>query len=90
MTHLSAYELTIAEGTPFASLTKSQFPNDELLSDYEEVVLKTLLKAGFHRYEVSNYARKGMESIHNQAYWQMKPYLGLGPSAHSFDGTYRF
>ncbi len=90
ISHISAYELTIAAGTAFASLPENSFPDDDRLADYEETVLKILSKAGFSRYEVSNYARVGAECRHNLAYWHMKPYLGLGPSAHSFDGSYRF
>jgi len=89
ITHISAYELTIAEATPFALLPSNSFPEDELLADYEEVVLERLTGAGFKRYEVSNYA-KGSMCEHNNAYWKMRPYLGLGPSAHSFDGSHRF
>ncbi len=90
VTHISAYELTIAEDTPFAQIPTEMFPDDEILADYEEVVLETLSEAGFIRYEVSNYARLGHECVHNQIYWNMSPYLGIGPSAHSFDGLQRF
>lgn len=88
--HISAYELTVAENTPFAALDISSFPDDELLADYEESVLAILSRAGFSRYEVSNYAKPGFECRHNLNYWQMNPYLGFGPSAHSYDGKYRF
>lgn len=88
--HLSCYELTIAEGTPFATLASSSFPDDERLADYEYAVLREMEHRGFRRYEVSNYAKRGYECRHNITYWEMKPYLGLGPSAHSFDGVYRF
>lgn len=88
--HLSCYELTIAQGTPFASLDSTSFPDDERLADYEYAVLQEMELRGFQRYEVSNYAKPGFECRHNISYWEMKPYLGLGPSAHSFDGTYRF
>ncbi len=90
VTHISAYELTIAEDTPFADLPPVLFPDDEILADYEEAVLSLLTESGFTRYEVSNYAKPGHECLHNQIYWQMKPYLGIGPSAHSFDGSRRF
>jgi oxygen-independent coproporphyrinogen-3 oxidase len=46
-------------------------------------------KSPFAQYEVSNFAMKGWESKHNSAYWDRTPYLGLGPTAHSFDGTHR-
>ncbi len=88
--HISAYELTIAESTPFAFLPDDSFPDDEFLADYEDIVLEKLESAGFERYEVSNYAKNGKVCSHNNAYWSMKPYFGLGPSAHSFDGVHRF
>lgn len=52
-------------------------------------LLNRLEKAGFHRYEISNFARSGFESRHNGAYWRREPYLGLGPGAASFDGKKR-
>lgn len=52
-------------------------------------LLNRLEKAGFHRYEISNFARPGFESRHNSAYWRREPYLGLGPGAASFDGKKR-
>lgn len=88
--HISAYELTIAENTPFAAFDSESFPDDESLADYEELVLSLLSGAGFERYEVSNYAKPGFECRHNGNYWSMRPYLGFGPSAHSYDGQYRF
>lgn len=88
--HISAYELTIADNTPFAELESDSFPDDDFLADYEELVLSILTRSGFNRYEVSNYAKPGHECRHNLNYWKMNPYLGFGPSAHSFDGEYRF
>src|SRR5262249_19455171 len=49
-----------------------------------------LAAAGYHFYEVSNAARPGREAVHNRVYWRLAPYVGLGPSAHSFDGTSRW
>ncbi len=80
VTHLSAYELTIEPGTPFAR--KGETPADEA---FFPLVHETLEGEGFLAYEVSNFAREpGRRSPHNQKYWQRAPYTGVGPSAHSF------
>lgn len=89
--HISAYELTIAEGTPLAkNLDNYTLPSDDELVQIHRRVKDLLQETGFAQYEVSNYALPGYESKHNSAYWLRKPYLGLGPAAHSFDGLYRF
>ncbi len=54
-----------------------------------ELLYRLLGEAGYHHYEVSNFALPGFEAVHNSAYWQRVPYVGLGPAAHSFDGTCR-
>ncbi len=89
--HISAYELTIAEGTPFEKREKElHLPSEEKIETLAEITFQLLKEHGFTRYEVSNYAQKGHESQHNKNYWNLTPYLSLGPSAHSFDGVYRF
>lgn len=89
--HISAYELTVAEGTPLAeNLHRYVLPSDDELVIIHRRVKELLRDTGFIQYEVSNYAKRGFESKHNSAYWLRKPYLGLGPAAHSFDGRYRF
>lgn len=88
VTHLSAYHLTIEEGTKFGKMKK-----EGRLAEVDEEVstaMFSLLAAecasrGFIRYEISNYARDGYFSKHNSSYWKQAPYLGLGPSAHSFN-----
>ncbi|MEM6702279.1 MAG: radical SAM family heme chaperone HemW [Acidobacteriota bacterium] len=91
--HLSCYELTIHEGTPFARFEArgrlTQLPNVEK-ARWFHVVNGALAKRGFEHYEVSNFAREGGRSKHNAKYWSGVPYLGLGPSAHSFDGSRRW
>jgi len=92
--HLSCYQLTIHEGTPFGfRLARGKIT--ELPENAQaELFLFThefLRDHGYQGYEVSNFARsKEHRSRHNQKYWQHVPYLGLGPSAHSFSGTRRW
>lgn len=90
--HLSVYGLTIEPHTPLGRWsargevvegTEDSFA-EEFLAAHE-----TLRGGGFEHYEVSNYALPGHRSVHNSAYWRRVPYLGLGPSAHSFDGQTR-
>lgn len=86
--HISAYHLTYHEGTVFYDYLKSgkikELP-DELSFDQFKVLKEELEKVGFEHYEISNFARSGLYSRHNKAYWERKAYLGFGPSAHSFD-----
>lgn len=84
--HLSAYNLTIEEGTPFhreyrAGRLKPLSEEDEVAM--AELVEDILSRSGLERYEVSNYARPGWRSRHNSNYWQGGDYLGLGAGAHS-------
>lgn len=88
--HLSAYCMTIEEKTAFGKWEKTgklvQAPDTLANDQYTYLVLQTIL-AGYDHYEVSNFGREGFHSRHNTAYWQGIPYLGIGPSAHSFDGN---
>lgn len=82
--HVSVYPLAIEEGTPFfRSVMRGEMeePDEDLQADMMEAAARILAEAGFHRYEVANYARPGFESRHNTAYWTGKPYLGIGRSA---------
>jgi len=86
--HISAYSLTVEPSTKLFNLVKRK----ELLmplekTDIEQFLLteEILSKHGFSHYEISNYAKKGMESKHNLHYWNLSPYLSFGPSAHSYD-----
>ena len=90
--HLSAYLLSYEQGTRlYASLMagKIEEASEELCEQVYRLVCDTLASAGYEHYEISNYARPGHESRHNSSYWNGTPYLGLGPGAHSFDGTVR-
>lgn len=84
--HISAYHLTIEEGTLFGKRGVATAPEE--LSDKEyELLCEVLGEAGYEHYEISNFALPGRRSKHNSAYWRGTPYLGLGPGAHSFDGN---
>ena len=91
--HLSAYALTLEEGTPFyRQAADGLLPeqDQDLTADMYQWADEALANAGYHNYEISNWARPGMESLHNITYWRNVPYLGVGPGAHSFIGGYRF
>jgi oxygen-independent coproporphyrinogen-3 oxidase len=86
--HVSCYELTVEAGTPFATAAaRGQLarPSEEEALAMLERVETRLAAAGYHRYELSNYARPGAEALHNRRYWERRPVLGLGLSAVSTD-----
>ncbi|MCL2689974.1 MAG: radical SAM family heme chaperone HemW [Chitinispirillia bacterium] len=83
--HISAYELTVADYTPFGRhRQKLSIPSEELSVEMYELINKRCSEIGMSQYEVSNYAFAGHESIHNKAYWSHQSYIGLGASAHSY------
>jgi len=90
--HLSAYHLTIEPGTVFGKMKEKG-----LLSEIEEeesntqfhILIDKAESAGFVHYEISNFGKPGFFSMHNSNYWKQVNYLGLGPSAHSFNGYSR-
>lgn len=87
--HISAYSLMFEEGTPISVLKKQgrlSFPSEEESVEMWRVLSSRLKKAGYIQYELSNYSKDGKESIHNTRYWLGNQYLGIGPSAHSYDG----
>ncbi len=92
--HISCYQLTFHEGTPFGfRLAKGQMSElpEEAQGDIFLFTHEFLRDHGYPAYEVSNFARSPEHrSRHNQKYWHHVPYLGLGPSAHSFSGTRRW
>jgi oxygen-independent coproporphyrinogen-3 oxidase len=90
--HVSAYALTIEPDTAFGRrLKKGTFvaPPEEFVAQQFEILLAQLRAHGYEQYEISNFCLPGRESRHNSNYWRGVPYLGLGPSAHSFDGRSR-
>lgn len=90
--HLSAYSLTIEPKTTFGNWTKNgKFSpaEDEFVAQQFEYLQEQCDKAGYIQYEISNFSRPNQAAIHNSNYWKRSPYLGIGPSAHSFDGNSR-
>lgn len=89
--HISAYELTFSEHTPFYRHRQIiPLPSEREIVEMNELILSMVRKRGFEQYEISNYSLPGYESKHNQAYWYHNPYIGLGPSAHSYIHPRRF
>lgn len=96
--HVSVYMLEVDEdsrlGTEILLGGKrygaSDVPSDDQIGDFYEYAVERLATAGILRYEISNFARPGSESLHNMKYWRREPYVGFGADAHSFDGTTRW
>ncbi|MDR1056562.1 MAG: radical SAM family heme chaperone HemW [Prevotellaceae bacterium] len=87
--HLSAYHLTIESKTILGKQQKRGLfkPVDDEISAWQYALFEKLTaEAGYIHYEISNFAKPGCFSKHNSSYWQQKPYIGIGPSAHSYDG----
>ncbi|MDG5799380.1 radical SAM family heme chaperone HemW [Marinilabiliaceae bacterium ANBcel2] len=92
-THLSAYHLSFEENTPFYNkMVKGEIVENSEDNSFEQYKLlcSFVSDLDMNHYEISNFARKGFESKHNSSYWQYKPYLGLGPGAHSYYNNCRF
>ncbi|MCC9042473.1 radical SAM family heme chaperone HemW [Myroides sp. M-43] len=92
ISHISCYALTVEERTALNKLIKKGVipsPEEEVAHQHFMLLIKTLKANGYIHYELSNFAKPGYFSKNNSAYWLGKKYLGIGPSAHSFDGVYR-
>ncbi len=90
--HVSVYSLTIEDRTALAHQLDKGFtsiPDDEVYEVQFRLAHELLTTAGYDHYELSNYARHGYQARHNSTYWAGEPYLGIGPSAHSYDGQTR-
>jgi oxygen-independent coproporphyrinogen-3 oxidase len=90
--HISAYALTVEPKTPLAWMIdkqKSAPVSDESQVEQFKMLMEKSRENGFQQYEISNFSKPGMHAIHNTNYWNGIPYLGLGPSAHSYNGTSR-
>lgn len=90
--HISAYQLSVEPGSMLARLVeKGRFEeaSDELCERQYSMLCEALVRAGYHHYEISNFAQPGYEAVHNSAYWKHIPYVGFGPGAHSFSDMSR-
>lgn len=90
--HLSAYELTPEADTPLCSLLQAgvlSLPSEDAVAEMFYYAESMLGGKAFEHYEISNYAQPGCRCRHNMAYWQRRPYIGLGVAAHSFNGHQR-
>jgi oxygen-independent coproporphyrinogen-3 oxidase len=89
--HISSYSLTVEEGTNFyRRRDKLIFPDEDTVSDMYADMTEALAKYGYHKYEISNFAKDGRASRHNIKYWRLEDYLGFGAAAHSCFGGKRF
>ena len=91
--HISAYTLTLEKGTElFSNFSKGlvSMPSHNQDSHWFHMTHEYLSSNGYIPYEVSNFSKKGYKCIHNLHYWEIEPYLAFGPSAHGFDGQYRW
>jgi oxygen-independent coproporphyrinogen-3 oxidase len=90
--HISSYALTVEPKTALNKLIqtgKIASPNDEVAQEHFMILVETLENNGFVHYELSNFGKENYFSQNNSAYWLGKKYLGIGPSAHSYDGVSR-
>jgi oxygen-independent coproporphyrinogen-3 oxidase len=91
--HVSLYGLTAEKATPLGKWVaegREQLADEDRYADEYLLAVEMLTNVGFEHYEVSNFAKPGYASRHNQAYWQGVPYIGLGPGAHSFVPPIRY
>jgi oxygen-independent coproporphyrinogen-3 oxidase len=92
VTHISCYALTVEQHTLLHNLVKNKsvsLPEDDIVAEQFHLMHQYLTGKGFEHYEVSNFAKPGYRSKHNSSYWNDVPYLGIGPSANSFDNRSR-
>lgn len=90
--HISSYALTVEPKTAFGNWAKNgkfKSADEDFVAEQFEYLQDQTAKAGFIQYEVSNFGKPGQFALHNTNYWKGVPYLGIGPSAHSFDGKNR-
>lgn len=91
--HISAYCLTVEPKTTLHHLVgtnKIHVPDEDIQAEQFELLIQTLREKGYEHYEISNFCLPGQYAKHNSNYWKNRKYLGIGPSAHSYDGENRF
>ncbi|HOM72334.1 MAG TPA: radical SAM family heme chaperone HemW, partial [Armatimonadota bacterium] len=91
--HISLYELTVEEGTVFGNLRRKcqiNLPDEDLQIEMYTLAINSLTNAGYEHYEVSNFAKPGYRSRHNQVYWRNEPYFGFGAGASGYIGGTRY
>ncbi|AFS78837.1 oxygen-independent coproporphyrinogen-III oxidase 1 [Gottschalkia acidurici 9a] len=91
--HISLYSLKVEEGTPFYNMYESgeiTLPDEDIEREMYHRSIRFLEDRGYKQYEISNFSKKDYECKHNLIYWKLKPYIGLGLSAHSNIGSYRY
>jgi oxygen-independent coproporphyrinogen-3 oxidase len=96
--HLSVYMLEVDDDSNLgrellvlgSRYGAGSVPSEDSIADFYEIAVERLAQLGIPRYEISNFARPGLESRHNLKYWRREPYLGFGADAHSFDGESRW
>jgi oxygen-independent coproporphyrinogen-3 oxidase len=96
--HVSIYLLEVDEGSRLGKellqggtrYSVAAVPSDDEMAEFYEAACAVLRDAGYHHYEISNWAKPGFESRHNLKYWRREPYLGFGAGAHSFSGMERW
>jgi oxygen-independent coproporphyrinogen-3 oxidase len=90
--HVSTYAMTVEDKTALADfIKKGKYPDldsEQSASQYE-FLMDFLVESGFEHYEISSFALPGRRAVHNSNYWNATPYIGIGPSAHSYDGNCR-
>lgn len=90
--HISAYQLSIEEGSALAKMVadgRYVEASEEQCRRQYDILCRCLGRSGYHHYEISNFAKPSFEAVHNSAYWRRAPYIGLGPGAHSLTGNVR-
>ncbi len=90
--HLSSYSLTVEKRTALYDLVQKKkivLPDESLVIEQFGLLMEEAKKNGFIHYEISNFCREGMYSKHNSSYWKNEYYMGIGPSAHSYNGSSR-